>query len=683
MAVVGLAITARGPYADGMAFGDVGAYERIDGVLRFAVDPAHPANAGIVDLGLATRDAAGSVTFAADFCLLQPVDATRANRRLLFDVVNRGRKVAPRHLNRAATEIIPTATIDPGDGFLMRRGWTLAWCGWQWDVHRSAALMGLEAPTAPGAAGGWVRVWFQPNACERHKLLADRVHQPYNAADPDQPDATLRVRDWPDGPPTTIPRAQWRFARDADGTPVRDDGFVWTADGFTPGKVYEVIYRTRRAPVVGAGLLAVRDCVSFLRYGSASDHRGVGSSERGIQSGAPTAGRIETTYGFGVSQSGRFLRHFLYTGLNVDEAGRHVFDGLLIHVAGARRGEFNHRYGQPSDQHQPSFGHLPPFLDGGQQTADSGQRAEDSGQRSAARTEADPEGGLLDRQRAVGGVPKIVATNTAAEYWRGDTSLMHTDLAGTRDVEPAAETRIYHFASTQHGPGAVPLVDFNANDEARGRHGFNAVDYAPLLRAALVNLDRWVIEGMEPPPSVFPRLADGTAVPMVEALRAYAEIPGATLPDPAHLPTLRRVDLGPDAARGIARYPTVPGAPYRVYVAAPDTDGNERGGIRMPDVSVPVATYTGWNPRHPETGGAEQIMPMQGSTFPFARTAAERQASRDPRPAIAERYASREEYLAQVRAAALALVADRYLLPEDVTLAERIAAARYDYFAGR
>ncbi len=663
MAVVGLEITARGPYEGGEAFGAAGAYERIEGLMRFAVDPTHAANAGIVDLALATRDAAGMVAFSADFCLLQPVEAARGNRRLLFDVVNRGRKVAPRQFNRTAPEAVPTANIDPGDGFLFRHGWTLAWCGWQWDVHRSAALMGLDAPTAPDAAGGSVRVWFQPSALHRHALLADRIHKPYNAAGLDQPDAVLRVRDWADGPPTTIPRDRWRFARDEGGTPMPDDSCIWMADGFTPGKVYEVIYRTRRAPVVGAGMLAVRDCVSFLHHSDDATN--------------PAAGRIDTTYGFGVSQSGRFLRHFLYTGLNVDEAGRRVFDGLHIHVAGARRGEFNHRYGQPSDQHQPSYGHLPPFLDRGQDTGDRGQQDADSALSTS------PEGGLLDRQRAIGGVPKIVATNTAAEYWRGDTSLMHTDLAGARDVEPPEETRIYLYASTQHGPGNVPLVDTAANDEARGRHGFNAVDYSPLLRASLVNLHRWVVEGTEPPPSVFPRLADGTAAPMAEALRAYAEIPDATLPDPAHLPNIRGVDLGSDAVRGIARYPTVPGEPFRIYVAAPDADGNERGGIRMPDVSVPVATYTGWNPRHPETGSAEQILPMQGSTFPFARTAAERQRTGDPRPSVAERYRDRDDYLAQVRAAALALVGKRYLLPEDVAIAQEIAAARYDYFGSR
>ncbi len=652
MAVAGLEITARAPYQGGVAFGQVGAYERLDGTIHFAVDPLHPANGAIVDLDRAARDAAGRVTFSADFCLLQPADPARGNRRLIFDVLNRGGRRAVPRMNHVPQALAQTPEIHPGDGFLFRRGWSVACCGWQWDVHRSAALLGLDAPEALDAGGsplaGTVRVWFQPNARGRHKLLADRAHQPYSAADLDQPDALLRVRDWPDGPPTVIPRDRWHFARDEGGTPVPDDGHIWMAEGFAPGKVYEVIYRTRRAPVVGTGLLAVRDCVSFLRHGDAADN--------------PCAGRIDTTIGYGVSQSGRFLRHFLYTGLNVDEAGRRVFDGLLIHVAGARRGEFNHRHAQPSDQHQPSFGHLPPFADDPQTDPITGQTA-----------------GLLDRQRALGGVPKIFSTNTAAEYWRGDTSLMHTDLAGARDIEPPAESRVYLFASTQHVAGSLPLADGNGPGEPRGRYVANAVDYAPLMRAALINLERWIVEDAEPPPSVFPRLADGTAITGAAAIAAFEKIPGLALPDPARLPVIRRVGLGPDAARGIGRYPTEPGERYPNYVAAVDADGNEVGGICMPDVAAPLATYTGWNPRHPETGGADQTLPMQGATFPFPRTAAERVRTGDPRPSIAERYRDRDDYLDQVRHAALALAEQRYLLPEDVPLAVEIAAVRYDY----
>lgn len=654
MAVTRLEIRSRRPYADGQAFGEVGPYERFDGTIQFAVDPADAANRAIVDLDKAARDAEGRVRFWADFCLLQPANPLRGNRRLLFEVLNRGRKLVPRHFNRADPQPVPTEAIYPGDGFLMRHGWTIAWCGWQWDIVRNAALMGLEAPTAleenPYGVGdrpiqGQVAVEFQPNEPMLEKLLANRLHQPYPAADVDDPEAVLTVRAWPDGPRTTIPREQWRFAT-TKPAPGPSDSHVWLAGGFEPGKLYEVVYRTRICPVVGTGLLAVRDCVAFLRHGAVID-------------GNPCAGWTERTYGFGMSQSGRFLRQFLYLGLNLDEAGRQVFDGMIPHVAGARRGEFNQRFGQPSVQSTPGFGHLMPFTDDDQTDPLTGQTD-----------------GLLRRQRALGGVPKIITTNSSAEYWRGDCSLIHTDLAGERDVEPPPEERIYHFAGTQHGLGVVPLVDFNEGDGCRGANPFNAVDYSPLLRAALVNLDRWVTAGEEPPPSAFPRLADGSAVPAADVLETYRDIPGASVPDPDCLPGMRRIDLGSEASQGIGRYPAELGAPYPTYVSAVDADGNEVAGIRLPDLTVPVATYTGWNPRHEETGGAGQIIPMQGSTFPFAQDAAGRKQTGDPRRGTTERYSGGSAHRAEIDAAAKRLVEERHLLAEDVASIHQLAEQR-------
>jgi hypothetical protein len=267
-------------------------------------------------------------------------------------------------------------------------------------------------------------------------------------------------------------------------------------------------------------------------------------------------------------------------------------------------------------------------------------------------------------------------------YWRGDSSLLHIDGQDERDLALPEEVRAYLLASAQHGPGTVPLTSHNPNDGSRGMHGFNALDYVPLLRAALLNLDAWVTAGTEPPPSAVPRLADGTAVPAASALNAYGDIPDVTLPDPERLPAQRRLDLGAEAHAGIGSYPAVVGEPYRVFVSAVDRDGNEIAGVRMPDVAVPVATYAGWNPRGRETGDPGQIIPMQGSTFPFARTAEERLATGDPRPSIAERYRDRDDYLARVRAAAEELVAQRYLLKEDVPMALALAAERYDAFAG-
>lgn len=633
MALEQLEITNREPFAGGASFGIAGAYERIDGMAHFVVDAHNPANAAIVDLADAAHGADGLVRFSADFCLLRPADLERGNGSLLIELPNRGRKLINRMVNRAAMDVPPTSRIPAGDGFLFRHGWSLGWIGWQWDVVRNDAMMGLLPPVA--GIPGQVVVRFQPNVAHASHLLADRVHQPYPAADVDELGAQLTVRDSDDTLPLVVPRDTWRFAREEGAGVEPHAEYIYLADGFQPGKIYEVVYTTNQAPLVGCGLLAVRDVASFLRY---------------AEVGNPLAGGVQRAYAFGMSQTGRMLRHFLYLGLNVDESGRPAYDGIIPHVGGARRGEFNHRYGQPSVQGTPGFGHLPPFDDAG----------------------------LLRRQREIGGLPKVVQTNTSAEYWRGDCALMHVDPRGEHDLPGEPDTRVYLFAGTQHGPGAVPLGRDNPNDGARGRYGFNAVDYSPLLRAVIANLDAWVRDGVEPPPSSHPRLTDGTAVGREDVLAHFAGYPEMHVPDPAALPVIRAVDLGGRAAAGIGRYPVVEGEAWPALVSALDADGNEVAGIRLPDLSVPVATHTGWNPRAPETGAPEQIISMQGSTFFFAPDGATRAAAGDPRPSLAERYADRSEYLRRVEAAARELVVQRYLLEEDIALVLDDAAARYD-----
>src|SRR6185437_10318992 len=217
-----------------------------------------------------------------------------------------------------------------------------------------------------------------------------------------------------------------------------------------------------------------------------------------------------------------------------------------------------------------------------------------------------------------------------------------------------------------HGPGALPPTRLSPEEGDRGAYDFNVIAYQPLLRAALLNLDRWVSEGVEPPPSQYPRLADGTAVKNSTVIEAFRAFPWMTLPDPEALPVIRTLDLGPESDRGIGRYPATLGEAYPAYVSNVDADGNETGGIRLPDITVPLGTFTGWNPRDPETGAVGQIMKMQGTTHFFARTRDERKTNGDPRPSLAERYPNRDTYLAQVRAAAQMLVEQRYVLPEDV-----------------
>jgi hypothetical protein len=627
-AVTGIEVKSRAVVLDGKSFGSVGAYEKIAGTIRFSADPAHPANRAVTDIGLAPKNAAGRVEFSGDFYVLKPVDMKKGNGRLLFDVGNRGRKVALGKFNNCAQVAEPSTPADFGNGFLMRHGYTVAWAAWQPDVPRRDGLMALDVPRAKGASG-FVRCELHPNKRVDTLPLADRYHIPHPVADLADPQARITVREHmgPDAVAVEVPRSKWRFP---DASHVQMDG------DFTPGALYDVVYRASDSPVVGLGFLAIRDTAAWLRWAPAAR-------------GNPLAGAIERAYLFGVSQSGRFLRNMLYLGLDEDEQGRMVFDAVLPHVAGGRRGEFNLRFGQPSLNAQHSAGSLPPFL----------------------------YDELLARASERGRVPKIVATNTSAEYWRGDASLIHTDSEGRRDVELPDFARTYFFAGTQHGAGALPPLAEDPNTGSRGLQRFNINDYGPLLRAALVNLDRWVSEGIAPPASAYPRLADGTAVMAESLAEAFGGIPGVRFPDRIARP--RHLDFGPDIERGIAAYPPKAGAPYRTYVSAVDADCNEVAGIRSPEVAAPLATLAGWNPRHPDQGSPGDLMAMMGSTLPFPRTRAEREKSGDPRKSIEERYGSRAAYLEKVRDVTQKLIASRYVLAEDLESIVERAAKVWDW----
>jgi hypothetical protein len=654
MAVTQLTVTERSPLLGGKRFGATGSYEVLKGRIAFGVDPAHPRNGGITDIDKAPRGATGQVEWWADFCLLQPSEPTRGNHRLFFEVVNRGRILAFRLFD--AVSETPNLVHDAhvGDGFLLRQGYSVAWCGWQWDVVRGDGLFGTEVPQAMEGdtpVSGKVLCQWWPNAPTPVLLLADRVHHPYPAADVADPEATLSVRDHENATRREIPRHQWQFARLEGGKAVPDSTHIHLSGGFEPGRIYECVYRTARAPVVSLGLLAVRDTVSFLRYGSA-------------HASSPATDRADYAYGFGASQSGRFLRHLLHLNLNQDEAGRTVFDGVIPHIAGARRGEFNLRFGQPSANTLQGPNNVFPFTDRDQTDPVTGQTD-----------------GLLRRIAREGALPKIVYLNSSAEYWRGDASLGHIGVDGRDDVTLPDHVRNYLMAGTQHTPGALPLKDTSA-DGARGQHPLNSVDYSPLLRAALVNLDRWVSRDEAPPPSRHPRLADGTAVPAANLAPVFHAIPGAVFPAQHFQP--HRLDFGPAWPHGVMSWlPPKVGARYVTFVPAVDQDGNEVAGIRLPDLSVPLATYCGWNPRHPDQGAPEQSLRMLGSTLPFPSTPAARRRSGDPRLSIVERYASKEVYLEQVKKAAEALIAERFLLAADLEAIVRRAAWRYDLFMGQ
>jgi hypothetical protein len=650
MAVTTLEIKTCGPFARGTAFGDTGPYEQLDGTVHFAVDPNHPRNAGITDLQLAPRDAQGLVQCSANFRLLKPVNLQDGNRRLLLDIVNRGNPTVLTNFNSAV------GRMDPGNGFLMRQGYTVLWVGWQDDVPTTPGLIKIHVPEAVDAGGqplaGKIAVTFQPDARVHVQLLSDRLHQPHRAKDLNEREATLTVQDHEDAPPQTIPRDQWSFARLEGDRLVPDATHIYLTSGFLPGKVYRVIYTTVGAPVIGLGLIAARDMGSYLRYASA-------------QEGNPCAGHLQYAYSFGRSQSGRFLRHFLYVGLNEDEHDRLVYDGMIPLVAGGGRGEFNQRFGQPSNLNKYSVKSLFPFHDTTQTDPETG------------RTD-----GLLARLAARGKIPKLFFINTSAEYWNGHAALIHTDLDGKRDLAPSDAVRIYHLTGTQHSPGNLLLTDSGTADDSRGQQRPNSVDYRPLLRAVLVNLDRWVSMGKTPPTSLHPRLDDGTAVSPAQTASTFQAMPGVQFP--AHLRSIARLDFGSGVHEGNPTLlPPKVGKPYPNLVSAVDDDGNELAGIRLPDITVPLATYTGWNLRHPDIGGPGQTLSLLGSTIPFPATQEERQAAGDPRPSIDERYLSKEDYLVRVKQAAEALVQQGYLLAEDLPTVAGQASQRYDLFRSR
>jgi hypothetical protein len=628
-AVTGFEEVTRATVLDGQPFGAAGPYEKVGGTIRFSADPDHRLHRGITDIGLAPRTAAGRVEFSADFYLLKPADLRKGNGRLLLDVANRGRKVALGMFNSTPRAPDPSTPADFGNGFLMRHGYTVAWVGWQHDVPRRDGLMALDAPRARGVTG-FVRCELRPNARVATLPLADRYHVPYPALDVADPEARVTVRAHSGAAAMEVPRSAWRFP---------DPGHIEMKGGFTPGAIYDVVYRSADPPVVGLGFLAVRDTAAWLRWAGAAD-------------GNPCAGALERAYAFGFSQSARFLRHLLHLGLDEDEQGRVVFDAVIPHAAGARRGEFNLRFGQPSLNAVEAAGSLPPFRDDEQ----------------------------LARIRGRGRAPRIFAINTSAEYWRGDASLIHADIEGRRDIEPPEFMRTYLFAGTQHTPGGLPPPPEDPNTGGRGLQRFNVVDYAPLLRAALVNLDRWLSAGVEPPPSAFPRLADGTAVPAESTAPFFSKLPGVRFPDRIHRPA--PLDFGRDMERGIPAYPARVGAPYRTCAPAVDADGNEVAGIRPPELLEPLATYAGWNPRHPGQGAPGDLMSMMGSTLPFPLTRAARERTGDPRPSIAERYPSRPAYLDQVRQTTHKLVAARHVLAEDVDAIVERAGQLWDYLHG-
>ncbi len=649
--VVRIEIDRREPFADGHSFGRTGPYEKITGKLYLEADPRNPANQRVVDLKLAPRNPQGKVEFRTDFFLLKPLDATRGNRRLFYDVNNRGNKLALRAFNNRGGNN-PTTRSDAGNGFLMREGYTLLWCGWNGDVKPGNNRLQIDLPIARREEDGQtITGTIYAEITVNQKTFSQPFYwgnsTPYPAVSLDNRNATLTMRPLRSAPAVEVPHEQWSLARREDGRVIPDPTHLYLKQGFRPGWLYELVYRGKDPRVTGLGFVAVRDAISFFRYGP---------QERPGPSN-PLAEVIERAYIFGISQSGRFIHHFVYDGFNGDEKKRIVFDGALAHVGGAGKGMFNYRFAQTTrhgSHHEDNLYPTDffPFTSVLQEDPVTGRR-----------------GDFLTRARKSGHVPKFFFTETSTEYWARAGSLLHTDVEGQHDIGLDPNVRLYFFTGAQHGVSSSP-------DRGIYQNGANVLDHRPLLRALLGALDRWVTTGKEPPESRYPRIADGTLVNLEAYRRSFPQIPGVGIPQSFYVPL--RLDPGPRwHTEGIADHvPPQVGRPYHTLVPAVDADGNELAGIRLPDIAVPLATFTGWNLRAAPYGAAGMLARWSGSYLPFPGTPEERNQSRDSRPSVLERYPSREIYLTQVTESALDLQRRGFLLEEDVVEILKSAARR-------
>jgi hypothetical protein len=626
-------ILSRTDVMNGRSFGDVGPYERITGRVYISLAVANDHNRRIVDLANAVNLKDGEVEFSADFVAIQPKDPSKGNGSMILESPNRGHSAILRIVDGGDWN----AEHDAGDAWLLRKGFTFVSLGWQWDASDGLKLYAPIAKengkTITGLLRGDLMLSKRMDEIPLGHFTGGNIGGiEYPVANPDDPRNVLTVRDWREAPRTTIPRDQWQFAQTVDGKLQPSNRHIHLKGGFQAGKLYEYVYVVADPVVAGGGFAMFRDFASYAKH----DPTSITPAQR--------------VYGQGISQNGRFLRDLLYQGFNADEDGRIALDGLLAHVAGAGRGSFNYRFAQPSRDAQPTSSvffptDIFPF---------TGQ------------PETDPltgeTGGLLDVAVKQNVVPKIFFSNTSYEYWGRVCALIHVTPDGLQDAVISPNIRIYHFAGLQHFSGYFPPAKGKGDLDGQQLESPLPVRY--FWRAMIVNMDAWVRSNTAPPDNSYPKIADGTLIP-IEKYNPPA-IPG--LHKPHEATAAYRIDFGPDWRNGIlSLQPPKVGQAFPVLVPAIDADGNERDGIRLPEISVPLASYLSWNLRDPSIGAPNERVAFELSFVPFPRTEAERRQLRDPRRSIADRYDDREEYFVRYTNALDKLIQQRWILPEDRT----------------
>ena len=644
-----VSIQRRESFAAGHEFPVTGAYEKIVGKIHGEVDPQSRLNRIIVNLDNAPRNRRGRVEYWSDFCILKPLDLDRGNGKIFFDAPNRGSKRIVSFLNDALATNDPHTREDAGNGFLMRQGYTIVWCGWQGDLipQKNWLVMGVPTATQHGQAivrPARTEIVVEEKGIQSHPLSGDERVKSYAAASFDKSLARLTVREKSYGQRIAVPQSEWEFAvchkSTGSGKEIirRSARDLYLRRGFKPGHIYEFIYPARDPLVLGLGFAAVRDLVSFLRY------------ERTDAGGQPNpliAGRrrniIRHAYAWGRSQSGRFLRDFVYHGFNQDERDRKVFDAIAPHVAGGGRLFLNYEFARPVTSSQQHTNQLEPELF---PHAYNVLRDPQTGRRD----------GILKRPKTD---PHVFHTQTSTEYWQKRGCLAHTDGKG-KDIRLPDNVRLYVIASAQHNSPFGSEPEKNQTQQL-----VNPLPAGDVLRALMVAMDQWISQKIPPPPSQHPRVKDGTLVPPERLKTRFPRIPGVRF-DALYNRQLF-LDYGPQLHRGrMGVHPPrqIGSAAYTILVPKVDDDGNDIAGIRLPAVQVSLGTYTGWN-LQPRSLAENELSGLLGSFIPFAKTKTERRKKKDPRLSLEERYADRANYVQKVSVAARMLVEQRYLLPED------------------
>jgi Alpha/beta hydrolase domain len=620
------------PAFEGTSFGRTGVYEKIVGRAYGEVDPRDRRNAVIVDLDKAPRNARGMVEYDTDFYILKPVNLANGNRRIWFEVNNRGDMNAYAHLNTARFENNdPTRAADAGNGFLMRQGYTILQAGWDATAEVGEGRFTIKVPVAKNADGSTI------TGPSMEEFVVDndttrRGDLTYPAATLDKSKATLTVRTRYEDAPTVIPADKWEYVDDK-GMAIRLVGGA----PFQKGSLYYFTYQAKDPIVAGLGFAAIRDIGAFFRNAQRDD---AGTAN-------PIAG-AQYVYTGCSSQPCRMLHDYVWLGFNEDETGKKVVDGMNHWIGGSTGIFMNYRFGQPGRTHRQHIARWFPEFQG----PFTNQVVMDpvTGKRD----------GRLARCSTTNTCPRIFESNSANEYWSKNMAVGLVDANGKDRTDEPANVRQFFIASMPHQSA------FGAQGKGICQQVRNPMVAGGVVRALLVAMDEWVSKGVEPPASRIPKVSDGTLVsPLTHERQGFPKLKNVTYNGRMHTGDL--FDYGPDFDKGIISVlpPKLVGTPYPALVPKADADGNDIAGVRLPDVTVPVATHTGWALRAEPTG-ANDGCDGAGQMIPFAKTRAERMANEDPRPSLEERYPSHQAYVDQVRNAANALRAQRLLLDEDV-----------------